>query len=133
MALSTRLCMGHIFVLLVLLCCYISQYDAAVCSVVFHWRETGEKRISGQKNWSIQEKEIKRQKSNLSKLINTNTTFGFSTVGDCCWEVSPEISFQGEPQPLITKLPNGFGGIPGFPRLKANSLKKIKGKKIPCQ
>ena len=133
MALSTRLCMGHIFVLLVLLCCYISQYDAAVCSVVFHWRETGEKRISGQKNWSIQEKEIKRQKSNLSKLINTNTTFGFSTVGDCCWEVYPENAYQGEPKPLITKLPNGFGGIPGFPGFKANSLKKLKDKKIPCQ
>ena len=130
---STRLYMGQAFVLVFLLCCYVSEYDAVVCSVVFHWRETGEARISGKRNWSIMEKEIKGNRPNLSKFINTNTTFGFSTVGDCCWEVYPEISFQGEPQPLITKLPNGFGGIPGFPRLKANSLKKSKGKKVPCQ
>ena len=97
-------------------------------SVIFHWRETGDARKEGSKNWTTLKTEMKGNRSKLSIYINPNTTFGFTLTGDCCWEVYPENGYKGEPVQLISKIPNGFGGIKGHPRFKANSLKKI-----PCE
>ena len=123
-----------IFVVLFLLGQHTSRINAASCksSIIFHWRETGEKRQTEQKNWNKLEKEFTGNKGKLSIFLNPNTTFGFTSVNipgrdPCCWEVYPKNSYKGEPVQLVTSLPNGFGGIPGFPRFKANSLKKI-----PC-
>ena len=110
---------------------YIAKTDAVSCSVVFHWRETGDTRNSEGKNWTTQEKEIKGNKSKLSIQINPNTTFGFTLKGNCCWEVYPKNGYKGDPVELKTKLPNGFGGIPGHPAFIANSLKKKSPK--PCK
>ena len=111
--------------------CHIPKTDAVICSVVFHWRETGDERNSEGKNWTTQKTEIKGNRGKLSTQINPDTTFGFTLKGDCCWEVYPEKSYQGEPVELKSKLPNGFGGIPGHPRFKANALKKKSPK--PCK
>ena len=125
MTFRNKLCCTVILVLFVVLNHNILRTDAASCSVIFHWREKSEG-----KNWSTQEKEIKGSKVKLSALINPDTTFGFTLMGDCCWEVYPENAFKGEPIELKSKLPNGFGGIPGHPGFKANSLKKKSSK--PC-
>ena len=114
---------------------HVSKIDTLTCknSVVFHWRETGEKRETEKKNWNKLEKEFTGNKSKLSLFLNPNTTFGFRFINvpgrdPCCWEVYPEEKYKGEPVQLLSKITNGFGGIPGFPRFKANSLKKI-----PCE
>ena len=114
-----------VLVVLVVLNGNILGTDAASCSVIFHWREK-----TGGKNWSTQDKEIKGNRSKLSLFIKPDTTFGFTLMGECCWEVYPENSYKGEPVELKSKLPNGFGGIPGHPGFKANSLKKKSPK--PC-
>ena len=110
---------------------HIGKTDAASCSVMFHWRAIGDARSTEGKNWSTLETEITGSRGKLSTKINPNTTFGFTLKGDCCWEVYPENSFKGDPVELKTKLPNGFGGIPGHPRFIANSLKKKSPK--PCK
>ena len=109
---------------------HVLKTEAASCkgSVIFHWRETGEARVEGKKNWTTLKTEMKGNRSKLSIYINPNTTYGFTLMGDCCWEVYPENGYKGDPVQLVSKIPNGFGGIKGHPRFKANSLKKI-----PCE
>ena len=109
---------------------HTSKTDAASCSVMFHWRAIGEERNSEGKNWTTLTKEIKGNRSKLSTQINPDTAFGFTLKGECCWEVYPENGYKGDPVELQSKLPNGFGGIPGHPGFKANSLKKKSTK--PC-
>ena len=126
MIFRNKLCCSVILVLFVVLNHNILRTDATSCSVIFHWREKSER-----ENWGTQEKaEIKGNRSNLSIFIKPDTTFGFTLMGDCCWEVYPENSYKGEPVELKSKLPNGFGGIPGHPGFKANSIKKKSIK--PC-
>ena len=117
-------------VLLNVLAHHVDNTYAASCkgSVIFHWRETGDARKEGSKNWTTLTTEMKGNRSKLSIYINPNTTFGFTLMGDCCWEVYPENGYKGDPVQLVSKIPNGFGGIKGHPRFKANSLKKI-----PCE
>jgi hypothetical protein len=107
-----------------------SKTDAALCkgTVIFHWRAVGNKRTAGKKNWTTQTKEMSGSKSKLSIFITPETTFGFTIKGNCCWEVYPENGYKGQPIKLKSKLPNGFGSIPGHPKYNANSLKKI-----PCE
>ena len=135
MLLPNKISFATIFVLIFLLKHHVSRINAASCksSIIFHWRETGEKRQTEKKNWNKLDKELGGSKIKLSSVLNPTTTFGFTLVDapgrdPCCWEAYPEEKFKGKPVRLISRLPNGFGGIPGFPRFQANSLKKI-----PCE
>ena len=118
---------------IVLLAQQISETNAAPCqgTIIFHWRETGDKRKSDRKNWTTQKTEMYGNASKLSVFIKPETTYGFTInniKGKCCWEVYPENGYKGTPVELKSKLPNGFGGIKGHPKFEANSLKKI-----PCK
>ena len=107
---------------------HLSEVDAA-CegSVIFYWKESRDKMKTEQRNWGVLMKELDGSKGILSSLMNTNNTYSFQRMGDCCWEVYSKKFFKGESAPLIPTLPSGYGGIPGYPKFKANSLKKI-----PC-
>ena len=107
-----------------------SKTDAASCkgTLIFHWREIGNKRATGKKNWTTQSEEMFGNKNKLSIFITPETTFGFTIKGNCCWDVYPENGYKGQPIKLKSKLPNGFGTIPGHPKFIANSLKKV-----PCE
>ena len=98
-------------------------------SVIFHWRVTkNDERNNKKKNFDVLQNKIGGNKSRLSIFFDTDTAFGFTIEGDCCWEIYPKNGYRGDPIKLVSKIPNGFGGIPGFPGIKANSLKKI-----PCE
>lgn len=116
-----------IIMLLYLLDSQILKSDAASCegSVTFHWRKARDHRETNMENWKTMHTKITGNRSKLSVLIDTKTAYGFTLIGNCCWEVYPENYFKGEPVKLIPKLPNGFGGIPGYPKFHANSLKII--------
>ena len=120
--------------LLVLLCVIeynIVQSKDAKCegSVIFHWRiQKNDERNNKKKNWDVLQNKIGGNKSRLSIFFDTDTAFGFTIEGNCCWEIYPKNGYRGDPIKLVSKIPNGFGGIPGFPGIKANSLKKI-----PCE
>ena len=98
-------------------------------SVIFHWRVTkNDERNNKKNNWGVLEKEIRRNKSRLSVFFDTTTAYGFTIKGNCCWEIYPENGYKGDSKKLVSKIPSGYGGIPGFPGFKANSIKKI-----PCE
>ena len=96
-------------------------------SVIFYWRvPKNDERNNKKNNWGVLEKEIRGNKSRLSVFFDTTTAFGFTIKGNCCWEIYPENGYKGDSEKLVSKLPNGFGGIPGFPGFNANSIKKIR-------
>ena len=105
------------------------KVDTAKCkgSVIFYWRESPEKSQSEERNWGVLKKEIKSNRKKLSIYFDTNNTYAFTRIGECCWEVYPENDYKGVAVELIPKLPSGYGGIPRYPQFKANSLKKF-----PC-
>ena len=128
MFLQKQLITNIILVIFLLLQFHMFVVDAA-CegSVIFYWKETPNERQSEQRNWGVLEKEIDKSQGILSKFMDTNNTYSFTKMGDCCWEVYSKNFYQGESATLVSKLPSGYGGIPGYPQFKANSLKKI-----PC-
>ena len=63
----------------------------------------------------------------LSTFFDTDRAYAFKVEGDCCWEIFSEKAFKGDSKKLVPKLNSGFAGIPGYPKFKANSLKKV-----PC-
>ena len=97
-------------------------------SVIFYWKESPKQRASEEKNWGVLEKEIKGNRPRLASYMDTNSTFSFTRMGDCCWEVYSENLYKGDSVSLIPQLTSGYGGIPGYNTgYRANSLKKI-----PC-
>ena len=122
----------HKYIILVgflLLNCHIFAAGAACKgSVIFYWKENPQHRLSGGKIWGVLEKEIKGNRPRLSSYMDTNNTFSFTKMGDCCWEVYRKNGYKGGSVLLIPQLSSGYGGIPGFNTgFRANSLKKI-----PC-
>ena len=106
---------------------YADGNDAAKCtgSVIFHWREGPQKSKTEQRNWGVLKRQIGGNKSKLSIFFDTNNTYAFTRNGDCCWDVYPKNGYRGDPVRLTPTLTSGFGGIPGYPQFKANSLKKV--------
>ena len=94
-------------------------------SVVFFWKETRADRLDTKRNWGVLEKEIKGNRSKLSVYMDTDNTYAFKVVGDCCWEIYNEEKYEGESRKLIPKINSGFAGIKGFPKFKAKSLKQV--------
>ena len=101
--------------------------DAAMCkgSVTFYWKEVPAEMKSKQRNWGVLEKKLVRNYSKLSDVMDVENSYAFTVDGDCCWEVYSEEKMKGDSTKLVPKLTSGFAGIPGFPKFKANSLKKI--------
>ena len=129
----STVCFSMIVISIILSTQLISETNAAPCqgTIIFHWRETGDKRKSDGKNWTTQKTEMYGNASKLSVFIKPETAYGFTINnirGECCWEVYPENGYKGKAVQLKSKLPNGFGGIKGHPKFVANSLKKI-----PCE
>ena len=111
---------------------YVSICDIdAACkgSVTFYWKEDPKARDENSRNWGELEEEKKfiGSKSRLSTFFDTDRAYAFKVDGTCCWEMFSEKAFKGDSQKLVPKLNSGFAGIPGYPKFKANSLKKV-----PC-
>ena len=108
----------------------IREIDAACKgSVTFYWKEDPTARDENSRNWGELEEEKKfvGSKSRLSTFFDTDRAYAFKVEGDCCWEMFSEKAFKGDSKKLVPKLNSGFAGIPGYPKFKANSLKKV-----PC-
>ena len=108
----------------------IREIDAACKgSITFYWKEDSEARDENLRNWGELEEEKKfvGSKSRLSTFFDTDRAYAFKVDGTCCWEMFSEKAFKGDSMMLVPKLTSGFAGIPGYPKFKANSLKKV-----PC-
>ena len=107
--------------------------DGAMCkgSVTFYWKEVPAEMKSKERNWGkLEEKLTERKNPKLSDVMDVENAYAFKVEGDCCWEVYSEEEFEGDSVKLVPNLTSGFAGIPGFPKFKANSLKRIS--KDPC-
>ena len=105
--------------------------DGASCSVTFYWKEVPAEMKSKERNWGKLEKKLRKRKNPaLSEVMDVENAYAFKVDGDCCWEVYSEEEFEGDSVKLVPNLISGFAGIPGFPKFKANSLKRIS--KDPC-
>ena len=105
--------------------------DGASCSVTFYWKEVPAEMKSKERNWGKLEKKLRKRKNPaLSEVMDVENAYSFKVDGDCCWEVYSEEEFEGESVKLVPNLTSGFAGIPGFPKFKANSLKRVS--KDPC-
>ena len=105
--------------------------NGASCAVTFYWKEVPAEMKSKERNWGKLEKKLRKRKNPaLSEVMDVENAYAFKVDGDCCWEVYSEEEFEGDSVKLVPNLTSGFAGIPGFPKFKANSLKRIS--KDPC-
>ena len=128
-----RNCSLMTLALVALVICYscASVTEAASCSVTFYWKEVPAEMKSKKRNWGkLEEKITKRKSPKLADVMDVENTYAFKVEGNCCWEVYSEEEFEGDSAKLVPNLTNGFAGLPGFPKFKANSLKRLSRK--PC-
>merc|ERR1711981_141567 len=97
-------------------------------SITFYWKENAEDRAGQLRNWGKSEETF--DKNTYSKLpieVDPKYIYAYQVVGDCCWKIYNKTNFGGPSKELknLDFETFGFRGIPGYPQLQVNSVKKI--------
>ena len=99
-------------------------------NITFYWKENAEDRKGQMRNWGKSEETFEKNKySELPIEVDPKYIYAYQVLGDCCWKIYGKPNFSGESKKLknLDFQTFGFRGIPGYPQLQVNSLKKI-----PC-